>query len=912
MINRVIITSKVFVAYFNCPRKAFLLLFSGDQGTPHDYPQILEERRKAYTSEYLEIFKQIYEDTKPYNQNNLGKEDFFIEANLKAECWDVHCDVLAKIDQGESIGKVMYEPTIVVGTCTVTKEQRIELFFTGKVLGLIQKQSPKLGRIVSMDGKTHQVKLESGYKSIAPSLKTLQGWIEAKPAEPPDLILNKHCPSCQFQGLCREQAVKEKSLSLLDRMTPKAIQKYNKKGIFNIQQLSYLFKPRKSRKYKGKTPVKHSLELQALAIREQKIYIQKLPELIRNPVELFLDVESIPDQDFHYLIGLLVCNDTDKAYHSFWANTVDDEKEVWGNLIEILNKYPDAPIYHYGNYEVKVINELAKRYSTDCEPIKKRLINLNSYIYGKMYFPTYSNSLKAIGDFIGIAWDAQNASGLQSLVWRYKWENSQDSKYQQMLIRYNQDDCNALLFLANEFCKITASSESQSNIDFSDQPKKIATEIGKQIHEQLDTILKFAHADYDHRKISIRKNDTENNVQTGHGGGRKGHKGYTRKVPAKVNREIHLPILEKCLRCNNDLPNELGKKVATTAITLVFSKDGCRKRICKHIGYKRYCPICQKYCSPLSLLENNRRLSFGHEFKAWIVYQRIILRLPYEIIQQLTEDLFGERISPASISNFLQYFSDYYIETEKNLIQKILKSPFIHADETQINIRGVNQYVWVFTNGTHVIFKLTKTRESDIVHEILAEYQGVLVSDFYGGYDSVNCKQQKCWVHLIRDMNDDLWKTPFDSELESFISEVRNLIVPILEVVEQYGLKKRHLHKFQKNVDKFYLKNVTNKVYHSELVLKYQKRFERYRQSLFTFLEQDSIPWHNNTAENAIRHLAVQRKISGSFFETGATAYLVLLGIMKTCKFQDKSFLEFLLSKEKDIDQFKPRKRKKK
>src|SRR5207248_8780909 len=48
---------------------------------------------------------------------------------------------------------------------------------------------------------------------------------------------------------------------------------------------------------------------------------------------------------------------------------------------------------------------------------------------------------------------------------------------------------------------------------------------------------------------------------------------------------------------------------------------------------------------------------------------------------------------------------------------------------------------------------LTETREATITHEFLANYNGILVSDFYPVYDSVRCKQQKCWVHLIRDLN---------------------------------------------------------------------------------------------------------------------------------------------------------------
>jgi hypothetical protein len=232
-------------------------------------------------------------------------------------------------------------------------------------------------------------------------------------------------------------------------------------------------------------------------------------------------------------------------------------------------------------------------------------------------------------------------------------------------------------------------------------------------------------------------------------------------------------------------------------------------------------------------------------------------------------------------------------------------SPFVHVDETQISIQGINQYVWTFTDGKNVIFKLTKTREADIVHETLCEYTEVLVSDFYAGYDSMNCKQQKCWVHLLRDINDDLWGSPFDTEYEAFVLEIKKLILPIFEAVDKYGLKKRHLRKFKKEVDRFYKYNIFDRSYQSELAIKSQKRFERYQDSLFTFLEYDSIPWHNNTAERALRHFAVQRKISGSFFESGATSYLTLLGIMQTCKFQEKLFLKFLISGEKDVDAFK-------
>jgi len=181
----------------------------------------------------------------------------------------------------------------------------------------------------------------------------------------------------------------------------------------------------------------------------------------------------------------------------------------------------------------------------------------------------------------------------------------------------------------------------------------------------------------------------------------------------------------------------------------------------------------------------------------------------------------------------------------------------------------------------------------------------VLISDFFPGYDALTCRQQKCLVHLIRDINNDLWASPFDTEYESFVIEVKNLIVPIMEVIQQYGLKKRHLSKFTNHVAIFHNEVIEQIYYKSELCLKYQQRFLRYREPLFTFLACDGIPWHNNMAESAIRHLPLQERISGVFHTSVIREYLILLGIRQTCRFQKKSFLQFLLSGAQDVDIFK-------
>jgi Transposase IS66 family len=434
------------------------------------------------------------------------------------------------------------------------------------------------------------------------------------------------------------------------------------------------------------------------------------------------------------------------------------------------------------------------------------------------------------------------------------------------------------------------------------QPKRHATETGNAVHDQFERILKSAQEDARAGGIRIRAMGVEQEDALTGQRMRKGHPSFHRIAP-KTRRTVFVEPRQRCPKHNEELLPRPKKPAENTVVDLVFTKSGCRKTVTRYVGVKSHCPKCRRYFNPPSIGWHPH--AFGHGIQAWTIYQRVVLRLPYRVIIQVTEHLFRVGLSKGTVVSFLQYLSEYYATTEAAILQAILKGPFVHVDETKINIQGVDHYVWVFTDGQHVLFRMTETREADIVQKVLADYQGVLVSDFYPGYDAMPCRQQKCLVHLVRDINDDLWKSPFDKELEVFALEVQALLVLILEAVDRYGLKAWHLRKFLKDVDRFYDKNITGREYTSESVRTYQKRFDRYRGSLFTFLTQDGIPWENNMAERAIRQLAVQRKISGSFFKRVAPQYLLLLAISQTCRFQGKSFLKFLLSKETDVDSFR-------
>ena len=81
---------------------------------------------------------------------------------------------------------------------------------------------------------------------------------------------------------------------------------------------------------------------------------------------------------------------------------------------------------------------------TQGDPILSRVVNVLSIIYAHVYFPTYSNSLKDIGRYLGCRWTATEASGLQSIVWRRQWETTGAATFKDTLTTYNMEDCLAL------------------------------------------------------------------------------------------------------------------------------------------------------------------------------------------------------------------------------------------------------------------------------------------------------------------------------------------------------------------------------------------------------------------------------------------------------------------------------------
>ena len=212
-----------------------------------------------------------------------------------------------------------------------------------------------------------------------------------------------------------------------------------------------------------------------------------------------------------------------------------------------------------------------------------------------------------------------------------------------------------------------------------------------------------------------------------------------------------------------------------------------------------------------------------------------------------------------------------------------------------MRLRGCKGYVWVFASMDAVYFEYRDSRKAQFLGPLLQEFQGVLISDFFTGYDSLKCPQQKCLVHLIRDMNEDLLDNSFDSEYKDLVQRFAHLLQQIVETVDKYGLKRRHFRKHRNDAVRF-LKSVEMTYYSSPIATKYQERMGKYGTRLFTFLDYDGVPWNNNNAEHAIKVFARARtSADGRFTEDSIREYLVMLSVAETCRYQNIEVLQFLL-----------------
>ena len=787
----------------------------------------------------------------------------------------------------------------------LTKDDRLLLAFDAFVLSQILGRDVGLGKIIHGDDHaTFKVKTSALTGEVRKHLDKIAALLSS--AAPPDLVLNRHCAECEFQARCRKIAIEKDDLSLLSSMSAKERQKLRSKGIFTVTQLSYTFRPRRRPKRQRDKREKYHHALKALAIREKKIHIVGSPELKIEGTPVYMDVEGLPDRDFYYLIGVRIGNGESSVQHSLWADSVEDEGKIWREFLAILETAEKPVLIHYGSYETNFSKQMAERHgSPQVESVAAKAIasalNLVSVMFARIYFPTFSNGLKEIGGWLGFAWSETKASGLHAILWRHIWETSKDNVSRERLIGYNSEDCRVLEIVAQAVSRNgdeqpgAAAGKQQKDVVSVESLKSLETMWPKfkSPFSELEQVNKAARWDYQRDRVYVRSSQRIRRIVE--------RERTIKPRLARITKIIQTPKLVCCPTCMGTVIRQIK---ATKRILYDVQLRKCSLRGIGHEYHYAvlWCSKCQSgFGVPAPFWPKSK---YGRNLVAYILYHVIELCIPMGVVALSLNRLLGFNLTQAMIHNLKRSAARHYQNVQQVILKNLCKGGMVHVDETRVSVKGKTGCVWVITNLHEVAYVYTDAREGEFVQNLLKDFSGVLISDFFTAYDSIDCSQQKCLIHLIRDLNTEVLNQPYDQELKEIVKAFAELLKAIIETVDRYGLKKHFLKKHRRYVDRFY-RRLNKTVWRSEAAIKCQQRFEKNRDGLFTFLDHDGVPWNNNNAEHAIKAFARLRDvIQGSCTRSAVQEYLVLLSVCQTCKYMGVDFLDFLRSGEKDIHAF--------
>ena len=163
-----------------------------------------------------------------------------------------------------------------------------------------------------------------------------------------------------------------------------------------------------------------------------------------------------------------------------------------------------------------------------------------------------------------------------------------------------------------------------------------------------------------------------------------------------------------------------------------------------------------------------------------------------------------------------------------------------------------------------------------------ADYKGVIVSDFYGGYNYHLAEHQRCWVHYLRDLEELKEKHPKDKNLLKWAGAVRALY----DKAKKFQSENRRTRVKARARFQDCLVRLGEKYEKTDLPQRtLAQRCVKFANEMFTFIEYPDIPSENNPAERAIRPLVIARKISGGTrSRQGSNTRMALASIFETWK----------------------------
>jgi transposase len=262
----------------------------------------------------------------------------------------------------------------------------------------------------------------------------------------------------------------------------------------------------------------------------------------------------------------------------------------------------------------------------------------------------------------------------------------------------------------------------------------------------------------------------------------------------------------------------------------------------------------------------------------------------------MMNEVFSVPMSLGGLSNCETQVADMLEQPYNEAAQHVRAQEVAHADETGWP-RGNGQkgWLWAMCCSTAAFFMVHARRGQEAAQKLLGKFDGVLVSDRWGGYNFFAGLRQICWAHLKRDFKAISEAKgaigEIGQELYSLARQILKLRKRVRDGTLQWKTFQRRMPELQKRV---------------ELLLEAGARCDgslggkcrdilKHKKYLWTFVEDQRVEPTNNAAERIARQGVLWRKGSfGTQSERGARYVERILTVSATCRLQGRSVIKYL------------------
>lgn len=380
------------------------------------------------------------------------------------------------------------------------------------------------------------------------------------------------------------------------------------------------------------------------------------------------------------------------------------------------------------------------------------------------------------------------------------------------------------------------------------------------------------------------KRGSGGNSSPGKRGAPKGHRGATRKVP-KPDETISVTA-DHCPNCGRNPGESKGFE------TVTIEELPPPQKI-KIIQYELHTYECQ-HCGLKFISEHKdcpNEGIFGVNLLTYITMLKYQIRGVLRKIQAFLKYLCGFNISVTGIHDILLRVGKACKREYMRIQQRVRAAKWIYKDETGIRVNGENWWLWIFrTDNGEVLVVIRDSRGRKVLEEILdGDYDIPGIADGWRAYNILSILQ-RCWAHLLRDIDD--FKEKFEKGKE--LSE---------EMHRKFKKLKDFLRDDPPMDERRKQKNIWDREI-TELVEKYSQFDELHKP--VTYIKNGLGCWYtcllfpgmeptNNLGEQAIRENVIMEKIIGAFRSIrGAENYQYIASMFATWRIQGKNIFEEL------------------